>query len=53
MNFSPKCRTKKLEIVYTFWEVFTHFLIEKEPIFGLKSGLGKSLLMYYSIIGPI
>ena len=43
MKFSPKCRTKKLGTIYTFWEVFVYFLTGKGPIFGPKSGLGKYL----------
>ena len=52
MKFSPKCRTKKLGMIYTIWEVFAYFLIwevfacfliGKGPIFSPKSGLGKSL----------
>ena len=41
MECSPKCRTKKLGMIYTILEVFVHFLIGKGPMFGPKSGLGK------------
>ena len=43
MKFSAKCRTKKLGVVYSFWEVFAQFLIRKGPIIGPKSDPGKSL----------
>ena len=46
MKFSPKSRTKKLGMISPFWEAFAHLIlcIGKGPIFGLKSGLGKSLM---------
>ena len=43
MKFSPKCRTKKLGIILGS---FCSFLIGKGPIFGPKSGVGKSLIMH-------
>ena len=43
MKFSPKCRTKKLGIIYTILGSFAHFLIVMGLILGPKSGLGKSL----------
>ena len=43
MKISPKCRTKKLEVIYTILEVFADFLIGKGPILDPKSGVGKSL----------
>ena len=50
MKFSPKCRTKKLGMIYTILECFClYFLIGKETIFGPKSGLGKSLQISYYI----
>ena len=42
MKFSPKCRTKKLGMIYnTIFGSFAHFSIGKGPIFGPKPGLGK------------
>ena len=32
MEFSPKCRTKKLGMIYTILESFYHFLIGKADI---------------------
>ena len=48
MKFSPRSRTKKLGIIYTILESFYSFLNMEgadllPPIFGPKSGLGKSL----------
>ena len=43
MKFPPKCRTKKLGMIYTILGHLAHFLIGMGPIFGPKSGLGKSL----------
>ena len=45
MKFSSKCRTKKLKlgIIYTILGSFCSFIIGTGPIFGPKSGLGKSL----------
>ena len=45
IKFSPKCRTKKLGMIYTILGGFSSFLncIGLWPIFGPKSGLGKSL----------
>ena len=43
IKFSPKCKPKKLGMIYTIWEVFAHLLIGKGQIFGPKTGLGKSL----------
>ena len=45
MKFQPKCRTKKLGMIYTILGSFAHFLIGKWSIFGPKSALGKSLHM--------
>ena len=45
MKFSPKCRTKKLGMIYTILGSFCSFLIGEEPIFGPTSDLGKSLLL--------
>ena len=42
MKFSPKYIAKKLGMIYTILGSFDHFLIGKGPIFGPKSGLGKS-----------
>ena len=47
MKFSPKCRTKKLGMLYTILGSFCSFLNwegGKGPIFGPKSDLGKSLI---------
>ena len=44
MKFSPKCRTKKLRILEYFL-LIVEFV--KGPIFGSKSGIGKSLHCYY------
>ena len=41
MKFSPKCRTKKLGMIYTIPGCFCSFLIGKGLLFGPKSGLGK------------
>ena len=38
------CRTKKLGMIYTIWEVFAHFLNLEGMIFGPESGLEKSLV---------
>ena len=44
MKFSQKCVSKKLGMVYILLGNFClFFLIGKGPIFGPKSGLGKSL----------
>ena len=43
MKFSPKCRTKKLGMIYTIVGSFCYFLNWKGAIYGPKSGLGKSL----------
>ena len=42
MKFSQKCKTNKLGMIYTILE---SFLIGKGPIFGPKTGLGKSLTL--------
>ena len=39
MKFSPKCRTKKMGMIYTIMEVVAHFLIGKGSILGPKSDL--------------
>ena len=44
LKFSPKCRTKKLGIIYTFGKFLLHYELERGSIFNPKSGLGKSLV---------
>ena len=45
MKFSPKCRTKKLGMLYTILVYFCSFLNGKGRLFSPKSGLGKSLIL--------
>ena len=45
-NFQQNVELRNWEWYTPFWEVFAHFLIGKELIFGCKSGLGKSLLKH-------
>ena len=49
MTFSPNCRTKKLGMIYIIFGRFAHFLIGKGPLFGPKSGLGKSLAFHLDL----
>ena len=51
MKISPKCRTKKLGMIYSISRSFCSFLIREGPIFGPKPGLGKSLRIFlYNLI---
>ena len=42
-KFSPKCRTKKLGMIFTILGSFCSFLNWEGPMFGPKSSLRKSL----------
>ena len=46
-NFTKNVELRNWEWYTPFWEVFAHFLFGKGPVFGPKSGLGKSLTELY------